>query len=64
MKLHCIYSEGKTLATRICDICGAPLCDFCGYSYKGTDFCNVCWDAFGQGYTCKTLEKEKEVGKK
>ena len=49
MKLYCTYctydhsNPKKVIATRQCDICGKLLCDICGYTDKGLDYCNSCW---------------------
>ena len=46
-KLYCAYDHSfpkREIADHKCDKCGKLLCKICGYSDKGVDYCNECWE--------------------
>jgi hypothetical protein len=47
-KLVCVYSKSdKIRATRMCDVCGVPLCNSCGFVRGDFDYCNNCYEDYG-----------------
>ena len=49
-KLFCAYDHSepkREIANHRCDTCGKLLCKICGYHKDGVDYCNECWENYG-----------------
>lgn len=63
-KLYCAYDHAipkEKIANHKCGICGKLLCKICGYSDKGIDYCNECWEAKDKKVYCLYIKSHCET---